>query len=552
MKAKVLILVLAGLIACHWTGLAQNSTPAEGEATKASIESEPVGDRDVIIPLIAIDDLPLTDAIRNLARQASINYLIDPKVAFGLPGADGKIAPMPNVSIRWEKVTAQQALEALLNNYSLQLIEDPKTKIARITVKDPAAPEPLLTKIIHLNYANPTNIVSIVQTTLTDKRSKVLGDTRTSQLVVVGTEKELANVEEMMAQLDSPTRQVLIEARLMEIARNPQTVKGIDWAGTLEAQNFSFGNGITTASTTTTAPGSPTSVTLPGGRTITTSGNSSSQTTMTTESGAGGLSFNSLSGLTPSIAFLNADGVKGVLSFLNKDADTQVISTPRTVTLDNEPATIAVMRATPIFQSSAVGVGGGATSTATKPEYTNMGTILVVTPRISANDQIRLKVAPEVSSIFRTVTKKLGGLENQADEYDIRKIETQVLVPSGHTLVLGGLMSDATKNVYTKVPLLGDLPFLGLAFRHEDKSRDKKNLLIFVTPTIIKDTDFRPDPTDFLQSKPVTMDGVSEFDTPWESGKPKNWKKSGGEAVYDESIDVLKANDKPRPQLPTN
>jgi len=277
---------------------------------------------------------------------------------------------------------------------------------------------------------------------------------------------------------------------------------------------------------------------------------------MNTESGGGGWSLNTFNGLTPNIAFLNADGVRGVLSFLNKDADTQVISTPRTVTLDNEPATIAVMRAVPIFQSSAVGVGGGATAAATKPEYTNMGTILTVTPRISANDQVRLKVVPEVSSIFRTVTKKLNGQENQADEYDIRKVETQVIVPSGHTLVLGGLMSDATKNIYSKVPLLGDLPLLGAAFRHENKARDKKNLLIFVTPTIIKDTDFRPEQSQFLQTKPVTMSGASDFNSAWDSAKPKDWSNPEGipaeEAVFDENPNLLKVDDKPRPQLPPN
>jgi len=303
-------------------------------------------------------------------------------------------------------------------------------------------------------------------------------------------------------------------------------------------------------------PGTPSSITGPGGRTITTTPGSSEQTTISTASGAGGLAVNTLTGLTPSMAFLNADGVKGVLSFLNKDADTQVISTPRTVTLDNEPATIAVMRAVPIFGSSAVGVGGGATSTATKPEYTNMGTILTVTPRISANDQVRLKVIPEVSSVFRTVTKKLEGRENQADEYDIRRIETQVLVPSGNTLVLGGLISDATKNIYTKVPILGDLPFIGLAFRHENKARDKKNLLIFVTPTIIKDSDFQPATSTFLQSKPVTMENASDFNDPWESAKPKDWHNPESipkqEAVYDDNADVLKPSDKPRPQLSPN
>src|ERR1051326_5055492 len=134
------------------------------------------------IPLIVMDDVPLTDAIKNLARQAGINYMLDPRVAFGQIGPDGKPVPQPTVSIRWENVTAEQALTALLGNYNLQLVEDPKSKIARVTVKDPAAPDPLVTKIIQLKYATPTNIMVAVENTLTSKGRKVVADIRTSQL----------------------------------------------------------------------------------------------------------------------------------------------------------------------------------------------------------------------------------------------------------------------------------------------------------------------------------------------------------------------------------
>lgn len=580
MNAKVSTLVLAGLVIFRLAGLAQDTATSGGEQPKpaaAAPAEAPPADPSAIIPLIAIDDLPITDAIKNLARQANLNYLIDPKVTFGVPGTDGKVVPQPNVSIRWEKVTAQQALEALLGNYNLQLVDDPKTKISRITVKDPALPDPLVTKIIQLKHASPSNVVAAVQATIDSKRSRVVTDTRTSQLVVVATEKEQVIVDELIVTLDKPTRQVLIEARLMEISRNPSTVKGIDWSGTLEAQNFSFGNGVVgQANTLFQAPGTPTTTTLPGGRTITTTpdyssttiagiGGGSSGGSGGSGSGVGsalggstsgglipnGFSANTLSGLNPAIGFLNADGVHAVLSFLNKDADTQVISMPRVVTIDNEMATIAVARAVPIFKNTAGTQGSPGGSEVT---YTNMGTMLFVTPRITASDQIHLKVVPEVSSIFRTVTKTVSSTINQADEYDIRKIETQVIVPSGNTLVMGGLLADSTKNLYTKIPVLGDIPVIGLAFRSENKARDKRNLLVFITPTIIKETDFQPTTTDFLQSKPIEVTGGIDPSKTWESAKPKDWSNPQGvpqeEAVLDENAGALKADTKPRPELP--
>ena len=209
-----------------------------------------------------------------------------------------------------------------------------------------------------------------------------------------------------------------------------------------------------------------------------------------------------------------------MLSFLNKDSDAQTIATPRVVTLDNEMAHIEVTRAVPIFATTAGTQGSPGGS---QVAYTNLGTILDVTPRISANDYIWLTVQPEVSSVFDTVTKIVAGVENQADEYDVRKVQTQVLIPNANTLVMGGFIKDNTKNIYTKVPVLGDIPVLGYAFRSENKGLDKDNLLIFITPTIVKDTDFQPTSSEFLQSSALGPKPPMNPKTPWNSAKPYDW-----------------------------
>jgi type II secretory pathway component GspD/PulD (secretin) len=472
--------------------------------------------------------VPLTDAIKNLARQAGINYMLDPKVAFGQMGPDGRPVPQPTVSIRWENVTAQQALTALLNNYNLQMLEDPKSKIARVTIKDPAAPDPLVTKIIQLKYATPTNIMVAIQNTLTDKRSKVVADTRTSQLVVLATEKELVDVDMLVDKLDTKTKQVLIEARLLETSLNPSTTKGIDWTGTLQGQNVSFGNGNMVGTSTTTLPGgTPTTV-------------------LTSIIGKGGVGATTANGFNPATFFLTADGVSAVLSFLNKYAEAKVISTPRTVTLDNETAKIEVTRASPIINITpgTVQVAGGSQIT-----YTNLGVILNVTPRISANNYVNLKVVPEVSRIFDTVRKQVsvgnGSGFYEADEYDIRKIETRVMVPSGNTLVLGGLVQDDVRSGNTKVPVLGDIPYLGYLFRSDSKSRQKSNLMVFITPTIVQDDDFQPTPSGYLKTPVPTSDSIEGDWSSWDSGKPRDWSDVTEEeyrnAKYDNSVFKPKA-----------
>jgi type II secretory pathway component GspD/PulD (secretin) len=493
-----------------------------------------------VIPLIQFQDVPITTAIENLARQAAINYILDPNVGYGQPDEKGVVRVQPNISIRWENLTAEQALNALLNNYGLQLVEDPKTKIARVTKKDPAAPDPLVTKIVQLKFASPSNILTSVQSVLTDKRSKVVADLRTSQLVVSATEKEQDSVDALVERLDTQTKQVLIEAKLLETSKNPHSIKGIDWSGTLDAQKFTFGNGITTGNTKTTLPGTPstTTTTLPGGRTIssTATPGMSQQTVLDTALGGGGLSASTLNGLNPSTAFLNADGVSAVLSFINKDSDAQVLSEPRAVTLDNQEAVLSVTRAFPIFKNTAGTQGSPGGSEVT---YTNLGTILYVTPRISANDFINLKVRPEVSSVIQNGVRKIvAGVVNEADIYDIRTIRTEVMIPSGNTLVLGGLVSDDRSKGYTKVPLLGDIPLLGLAFRHEDKQQLKKNLMIFITPTVVQDSDFQPTQTQFLRSKPEMP--IDEKLTAWDSAKPHDWSQQPSDYAAPEFRDPAK------------
>ena len=540
MNPKIRLAIIIGLLASSFAGTAQNTPPAAAPAAAEQTVGTPAAETNApavvtapataqpgtILPLIVMDEVSLREAIRNLARGAGLNYMLDPKIGYGQIGSDGKPIPEPTVSIRWENVTAEQALLSLLNNYDLQLVEDPKSRIARITRKDPLAPPPLTTKVIQLKYASPTNVIIAVQNTLTDKRSKVVGDIHTSQIVVLATEQEQLDVDLLVERLDTITKQVLIEARLLEMTMNPTTTKGIDWSGTLEAQKFSFGNGVMSGASTTTTPGTPT--TLPSGRTTTPESSVTTTLNSIIGSGGGGLGFSTLTGLTPATGFLNADGVKAVLSFINKEADAKTISAPRTVTLDNETAKIEVTRATPIINVSA---GTANTSGGSQIQYTNLGVILHVSSRMSANNYVNLKVIPEVSRVFETQHRTVGASAVgtpqtfDVDVYDIRKMETRVMIPSGNTLVLGGLLQDDVRNQNTKVPFLGDIPVIGYAFRSEAKQRQKGNLLIFITPTIVQDEDFVPTKTDFLKTPVPVGDFVSPDWSAYDRAKPLDWKK---------------------------
>lgn len=524
MKSIFITLLIGGLLAGT---CAVNAQAPAGDKAAAPVN------RGEVVPLIAFEDTPITDVISTLARQAGVNFQFDPRITATAAGPDGKPLPPASVSIRFENVTAMDALEAVLDNHSMQFVPNEKTKIGRVSLKDPKALEPLVNKVFQLRYASPTNMISALQASLTDTRSKVISDPRTSKLIIVATEREMKGIEGLVQELDGQTMQVLIEARIIETSRNPQSVKGIDWSGTLQNQNFSFGNGLTTGTTTTSLPGATTTTTTPlpsGGTIVTTTGAAStSSSTLNTTHGAAGLSVNTLNGFLPAIGFLNADGVRGVLSFFNQDNDTEVVATPRTVTMDNQKATLSVTRAFPIFQTTP---GSANTPAATQITYTNVGTILEVTPRISSDSNIFLRVIPEVSNIDGKDRQVINGAQNEANIYALRRMDTQVLIPSGNTLVMGGLMSDNMSKGYLKVPGLGDAPLFGRLFRRDSKTRAKANLIIFLTPTIVQDFDYQYTPTDYMRNSVIDQNVPKAWTTPgdnewsfWDNGKPKDWSK---------------------------
>jgi general secretion pathway protein D len=261
----------------------------------------------------------------------------------------------------------------------------------------------------------------------------------------------------------------------------------------------------------------------------------------------GAISMDTAQGLNPSTFFLNANGVKAVLSFLNTYAETKVISSPRTVTLDNETSVIEVGTQYPIVNTTAgtANTTGGSTVT-----YSNLTVRLSVTPRISANNYVRLMVTPSVIRLGDLVTSIVGGVPNTVPSFETRTINTSVMIPSGNTLVMGGLIQDNVHEQDTKVPLLGDIPGLGFLFRSESKQRTKSNMIIFLTPTIVEDEDFQPTKSNFLKTKVPIKDSIEDDWSAWDSGKPKDWGKKV--APEEQSFDDAMAQPGTSSKTPTS
>jgi len=459
MKMKLIPMIAAGLLASAIGVLAQ----APGSPAPANTVAEVSTNSAEVMPLITIEDAPLTDAIKTLARQASINFQFDPKV---LQSSNA------TVTIRFENVTALQALTAVLDNYNLQLNQDPKTKIGRVTIKEAPGLEPLVTKVIHLHYSNPTNIIPIIKATFGSARSTVIADARTSQLVITATEKEMAVISEALVKLDTSPSQILIEGRFLETTQNPKTAKGVNWTGTLQAQTIRSGNTTTRLVVPQAPPGgtnNPFLSTLSG---VLTAGSATDPSIIA----------NTATGFGP-LGFLNADGLKAVISFLNQSDETQTLATPRAVALEGIATELSVVQDIPIFEEQQGAINGGVQQASTvKPNYkvdgpsgflNEVGVRLMVTPRIYGVSNVFLDLKPEISELGPDAVAVLGGRSSSSPTFIRKRIITEAMVPSGSTLVLGGLREDGTKVSKTKVPLLGDIPGLGVAFRSKSKERNK-------------------------------------------------------------------------------
>ncbi|HUS36939.1 MAG TPA: secretin N-terminal domain-containing protein [Verrucomicrobiae bacterium] len=480
-------------------------------------------------------EIPLQTAILMLARFAKMPIVMDPRLKTGgerYIGTNVIMLPsITNITVNLSSMgdlSARQRLAAILKVHDLDMVPDPVSQTYTITYKEPGAKEPLIPNVVPLRYSNTTNVMTLLQSVFPPP-TRIQADTRTASLLVISTAKDYDSLTNLVAQLDTPTKQVLIEARFVDTLLNPESFKGVNWAGTLRNNTVTFGNGNTAVETINQATRSTQPSTTPNGRPGPTTTTTTAERETTTQNVVDplnpGFTMNTAQGFSPSTAFLNAQGLSVVLSFLNQDADTRTLSTPRAVTLDNQETRLQVTRAIPIFdQSEGIGQSGSVVSSS-KPSYTNVGTILLVTPRISGTN-VEMRLQPEISDTeLQLSTKTVAGKVNQADIFTMQKIDTHVMIPSGNTLVMGGLSQDISNKGFTKVPFLGDIPVLGWAFRSESIQRKKRNIFIFVTPTIIEDADYQPYRTDFLNTKmpehPVLMDD------PVTSAKPAKFDKNG-------------------------
>ncbi len=295
-------------------------------------------------------------------------------------------------------------------------------------------------------------------------------DERTNTIFFRETRSNIDAARKLLVQIDKPTKQVMIEARLVEVTANPKQSFGFNWAGVFgsstNAQSASYG-GFNPAA-------------VQPGQNIPTNGLALGSQSNHDPIG----SLGHLAGVPSSMfAILSVPQMQVTMRFLNEDADAEFLANPRVVTADNQQAKIEITRNQPVPQlnfneQTATAVFGGF-------QDKLYGNKLLVRPSVNKDNFITLNVKPEISNKVGDQIFNFAGANVASPIIDTRTLDSNVLIKSGDTLAIGGLLQDEQTKARNKVPLLGDLPGLNYLFSERLNARTKRNLLVFVTPTIV-------------------------------------------------------------------
>jgi type IV pilus assembly protein PilQ len=397
--------------------------------------------------VIDYNEADLQNVIRTLATKAGVNLIVGDEVT-------GK------VTVHLENVGYEDALRMVVESKGFAYVKD--KNVARVKTKESLEAEPVEVQTYTLNYAKAEDVRKTLEPVLT-RQGKVQVDTRSNTLVLSDTPSNLTKLMPLLEKLDTQTPQVMIEAKFVETTKNPKKDLGINWGNTLVNHEVSAGGSAISDDPTK------------GPKVIVDSANKPISGFQWVKSAGG----SAITPWTAGVALLDAGRASLVFSFLSQDSDSELLANPRVVTTDNGKAKLAIATQYPIPTFTYSESKGAYTVSGF--EYKDIGIVLNVTPRINKNDFVTLEVAPEAGS--QNGAANFQGINIPI--IDNRTASTTVLIKSGNTLAIGGLMRQDNSAFYTKVPVLGDIPGVGAMFRSKSLSKTKRDLLIFLTPTIV-------------------------------------------------------------------
>ena len=298
---------------------------------------------------------------------------------------------------------------------------------------------PVKTEVFQLSYARVEDISKSISEALTPNVGTMKSDTRSNTIVISDTANKLADITRLVEAFDKKDKEVLIESKILQIVLNDEFQWGVDWEAIISDYQ---------------------ALNLKGDFDILTDANKKGRV---------------------SIGTIASDDYTALIEALDTVGETNILSSPRITTLNNKEAKILIGSTTPYVTSTTTS-NSGTTTTAESINFIDVGVKLYVTPTIHNDNFITMKIKPEVSSVTSNIKTSSN---NTIPVVETSEAETTVTVKDNVTIVIGGLMKDEKIKATKKVPLLGDIPLLGIAFRNVSDQTKKTEIVLFLTPKIV-------------------------------------------------------------------
>ena len=441
----------------------------------------------------ATNSIIIADYVGNLSRIKSILLELDKN-----PADTFELIPLDNTSANevarilgsmWRgdnqmsksfSAIAVERSNSILLRGQIGVIEQIKRVIDRL---DSNSSQSSNLKVIYLKYAKAEDLTGILEKVAESLEEEIPSESSkknktsigfhndTNALIISAQPDILKSLESVISQLDIRRAQVLVEALIVEISDK--------LARDLGVQFLFLGDGESSPiATQRFGTPNPDLISTIGAET---SEDSTISSTMQTRAAN---SLLALDGLAIGVARYKASGTSfaTILNLIAQDADSNVLSTPSIMTMDNEEASIVVGQEIPITTGETLsGSNSNPFRSVTRQE---IGVKLVVRPQINEGNAVKMYINQEVSSIFGPLGEMSTDLITNK-----RNIKTTVLVEDGETIVLGGLIDDDVQESVKKVPFLGDIPLLGRLFKTTSITRTKRNLMVFLRPTIVRNSE---------------------------------------------------------------
>lgn len=323
---------------------------------------------------------------------------------------------------------------------SLILVDIPK-KLDEMEMIVKKLDVPVTTEILQLSYAKAADIAANITEVLTPAIGKVKSDERSNKIFITDTAAKIKEISKIIEAFDQKQTEVLIEAKIFQILLSDEYKWGVDWEGIV--QNYHKLDII---------------------------------------SKFGIFSDTDTKGRIAIGSIDSGDGYKALIEALDAVGTTNILSSPRIAVLNNQEAKILVGSTEPYVTTTTTTPSTGTPTTAESVNFIDVGVKLNVTPTIHQDNFITMKIKPEVSSVTSTLTT---ATQNTIPIVETSEAETTVTVKDGVTIVIGGLIKQEKILSTSKVPLLGDIPLVGMAFKSQKDKIKNTEIAIFLTPHIV-------------------------------------------------------------------